>query len=106
MSVLTTSTAAALAMAICLSTSNAATVLPSKPQLEWQLNDTGCFVHYNMVSCERVCLNSRCTVGALASGRASRHHHVQLGDTATFALCSARSARALPGCSLTELIRS
>jgi hypothetical protein len=100
-------TAAALAVAMCLSTSNAATVLPSKPQLEWQLNDTGCFVHYNMVSCECVCLCSLTLYSCGCIGKwLTRHHHVQLGDTATLALCCAGSARAFPGSSLTELIFS
>eukprot|EP01050_Picozoa_sp_SAG11_P057206 SAG11_NODE_35897_length_264_cov_0.945455_1_plen_88_part_11 len=26
------------------------TVLPSAPVLQWQLHDTGCFVHYNMAT--------------------------------------------------------
>ena len=25
-------------------------VLPTAPQLRWQMNDTGCFVHYNMAT--------------------------------------------------------
>ena len=42
-------TAVSVTTAVFISFTSAATVLPSKPQLEWQLNDTGCFVHYNMV---------------------------------------------------------
>eukprot|EP01050_Picozoa_sp_SAG11_P035482 SAG11_NODE_13036_length_673_cov_0.984321_1_plen_75_part_00 len=50
----------------------AGAALPTAPQLAWQLNDTGCIVHYNMATAAGTqgCRSESVTFGHLCRGGA------------------------------------